>query len=303
MKPCDSGLSATARPTTAPDSLISRYLAIFVARRDRYLAVGKDSGWFSKKKRLTDRVVEQALRGKHPLGLYSVSEQGLSKWVCWDCDTDEDARKLLDVAHLLPAESVVVERSRRGLHLWRLFDPPVPWKAAQRYGIAFAHRAGADFVEIFPKNGTYSGVRAPMTKHNKTGVVYPWLDPTTGEILDPWTTLPTLRPTPIPARWLGEPEEETPAQPLARALPFGQLTSFDEHAALVELASRYTRLKPNGPRSFIGKCMFHQPDRHPSFGILNGYWQCWSQCLGPDKSDGGLNALRARLRERGLLKE
>jgi hypothetical protein len=294
-----SATSATAPPTTATASLLSRYAQIFVARRDRYLAVGKDSGWYSKKKRLTDRAIERALRGDTHLGLYSVSEKGLSKWCVWDADSDEDTRTLLNAAHLLPAESVVVERSRRGLHLFRLFDPPVPWRAAQRYGIAFAHRAGADFVEVFPKNGTYSGVRAPITKHNKTGLVYPWFDPATGEEIDPWATLPTLRPTPIPDQWLEEPEEEAPTPVLTRALPFGQLPALDEHAALVELASRYTTLRPTGKRRLSGKCPFHRDD-HASFGIDDQWFECFAKCLGAGQSRGGINLFRKILRERGM---
>jgi hypothetical protein len=246
-------------------------------------------------------MLESALRGNLSLGLYATAEDGTSLWMAIDCDDDSSARKILTKAHLLPVNSYLIERSRRGLHVFRLFAEPVPWQAAQRYGLSFARKADCPQVEVFPKNGTFSALRAPMTPHPMTKRLYDWID-ADGQILDPWDTLLSLTPTPIPDHWLQQPEEKNPRE-LARALPFDQLAATDDHDGLVELASRYTTLKPNGIRSFIGKCMFHQPDRHPSFGILNGYWQCWSQCLGADQSDGGLNALRARLRERGLLRE
>jgi hypothetical protein len=300
----------TPPPSTATASLICRYRKTFVNRPERFLAYGTSSGWYSKRSKLTDAVIEQALRGTTFLGLYATSKEGTSLWTAWDADSDEDAHRLLRLAHLLPPESTIVERSRRGIHLFRLFDPPVPWRAAQRYGIAFAAKAGCDIgLEVFPKNGTFSGIRAPMTTHPKTGRVYDWLDPETGQVLDPWAVFPLLTPTPIPGRWLEEPEPEPapPTHTLTRALPFDQFggttTLVDEHRELVELASRYTTLRPTGQpgeRRYTGRCMFHHPDRNRSFGIDGPWFECFAGCLAPGPSRGGLNLFKKILRERGM---
>lgn len=300
MAPSAASRMRNIYASEAKETYLSTYARLLINRRDRYLARNTHGGWFSSQRRPTNRLLESALRGNTALGLYATAEDGTSKWLCLDADDDAFAHKLHAAAKLLPDHTFFIERSRRGLHVYRLFDPPAPWSAVQRYGVTFAHKAGCDSIEVFPKNGTFSAVRAPMTRHPTTMQLYDWLDPH-GTIIDPWATLLTLTPTPIPDHWLCETEKEKP-QELPRALPFGQLTAIDEHDALVELASHYTTLKPNGPRSFIGKCMFHT-DHRPSFGILNGYWRCWSQCLGSDHSAGGLNALRARLRDRGLLRD
>ncbi len=176
MKPSASRPQTTPPPATAKDSLISRYAQIFVNRRDRYLTAGSDSSWFSKKSRLTNRVLESALRGNISLGLYATAEDGTSKWICWDADDDLSAHKLHQAVYLLPANSYLIERSRRGLHLVKLFDPPVPWQAAHRYGVSFASKAGCAQIEVFPKNGTFSAIRAPMTPHPLTKRIYDWID-------------------------------------------------------------------------------------------------------------------------------
>jgi len=293
----------TSPTSIGKDLLLSRFATIFVNRRDRYLTAGSDSSWFSKKCRLTNRVLESALRGHISLGLYATAEDGMSKWMAIDCDDDSSARKVLANAHLLPANSYLIERSRRGLHLVKLFDPPVPWQAAQRYGLAFAHKADCDQIEVFPKNGTFSAIRGPMTPHPLTKRIYDWID-ADGQIVNPWDTLMTLTPTPIPEHWLNEPEPRAPPEPpreLHRELPgiFGQLAT-STHAEMLAEALKYVDLKQVGPERWQGRCCFHRPDRKPSFGVDGPWFECFAGCLSPGSNRGGVNYFRKLVRERGL---
>ena len=300
MNTCDSSAVATSPPITGKGSLLSRYARIFVNRRDRYLTSGADASWFSKKSRLTERVLELALRGNLSLGLYATAEDGTSRWVCWDADDDPSAHKLLAASHLLPASSYLIERSRRGLHLVKLFAPPVPWRAAQRYGLVFAHRAGCDGVEVFPKNGTFSALRAPMTPHPMTKRLYDWID-ADGQMLDPWDTLLMLAPTPIPEHWLHEPPSRDPPRELHRELPgiSGQLDS-GTHAELLAEVLKYVDLKRIGPERYHGRCPFHRPDRKLSLGVDGPWFACFAGCLSPGPNRGGVNYFRKLIRERGL---
>jgi len=303
MRRSDSTPRATSPASTAKGSLISRYAQTFVNRRDRYLTSGAETSWFSKKSRLTNRVLESALRGHISLGLYATAEDGMSKWMAIDCDDDSSARKVLANAHLLPANSYLIERSRRGLHLVKLFDPPVPWHAAQRYGLAFAHKADCDQIEVFPKNGTFSAIRGPMTPHPLTKRIYDWID-ADGQIVNPWDTLMTLTPTPIPEHWLNEPEPRAPPEPpreLHRELPgiFGQLAT-STHAEMLAEALKYVDLKQVGPERWQGRCCFHRPDRKPSFGVDGPWFECFAGCLSPGSNRGGVNYFRKLVRERGL---
>jgi len=302
MRSSASTPRATSPPATGKDSLISRYVATFVNRRDRYLTSGADSSWFSKKSRLTNRVLESALRGNASLGLYATSEDGTSKWICWDADDDLSAHKLHQAVYLLPANSYVIERSRRGLHIFRLFAEPIPWQAAHRYGVSFASKAGCAQIEVFPKNGTFSAIRAPMTPHPLTKRIYDWID-ADGQVVNQWDTLMTLSPTPLPEHWLTEPEPRAPPEPsreLHRELPgiFGQLDT-GTHAEMLAEALRYVDLKQTGPERFQGRCPFHV-DTRPSFGLDGCWWECFAGCLSPGPNRGGVNYFRKLVRERGL---
>jgi len=284
---------------TAKGSLISRYAQTFVNRRDRYLTSTATGGWFSAKTRLTDRLLEAVLRGHRSLGLYATSETGTSLWVAWDGDTDEQAHKLLAASRLLPVDSYLIERSRRGLHLVRLFNTPVPWQAAHRYGLSFASKAGTPEVEVFPKNGTFSALRAPMTVHPVTKRTYDWID-ADGQILDAWDRLLTLQPAPLPEHWLIEPSSRDPPREMHRELPgiFGQLDT-GSHAEMLAEALRYVDLKQVGPERYRGYCLFHR-DTRPSFGLDGCWFECFAGCLSPGPNRGGVNYFRKLVRERGL---
>jgi hypothetical protein len=290
----NDGVSATT--SISGNGLRATYLAtldrLLLNRRDRYLYTVAGE-WRSAKGNLTDGLLEAALRGKRELGIYSVSARGTSKWCAWDADSEEDTRHLMRRIGRLPQEAVLIERSRRGIHLLRFFDPPVPWQEARGYGVAYARLCGLPHIEVFPKGGNLNALRMPQTRHPMSRAIYELIDPTTGEVIaDPVAYFLRIEPGPIPARW------SMPRRPTVRYRRAPAPAPTD----LVDLARRYTKLRHLGGGNFVARCPLHRPDNHPSFGILGGtYWRCWSQCCGEGRSHGGYNALRARLRERGLL--
>ncbi len=262
------------------------------------LRAAADGSWFSQRTKLTTVLLRNALKGETSLGLYSVSEAGTSKWACLDVDDDWDLPALAAALTALPSRShVLAEVSRRGAHVWLFFARPVPWEDARRYGQRLMQTAGIT-CEVFPKGPTLSGVRAPFTRHPKTGSTYGFIDPTTGEHLpDSQATLRAIVPLWLPP----QPPVEEPTferrDPFASPLTLPVKSRSEQHRELVDEVQRYTRLKYIGPERLMGRCPFHD-DRHPSFGIMGAYWQCFARCVTPPH--GGLNAFRARAREKGL---
>lgn len=289
-KTATAGSTASA-PSATGASLIDTYIRLFVVNRTKYLSA-KDSTWFTAKKKLTDSRIESALRGREHLGLMPVSTSGTSLWVAWDADTDGQAQALMQHIALLPQGATIIERSRRGIHLLRLFDAPVPWDAALRLGQAYAIKCGIPEVEIYPTGRNSRGLRAPLTKHPKTGEVYGWLS-REGELIDPWETLNQLVPAPIDARWLIQPVQKTHQLERRMELPgiIGQLGSY---ADLLAEVSRYTRMTEKGGEQARGCCPFHD-DHNPSFTMLHGFWRCWTGC-----GEGSIADFRKLVKERGL---
>ncbi len=216
------------------------------------------------------------------LHIYAATPQGRSRWLCLDADTDDGRDALIAIADRMEPGTYLFEPSRRGAHLWR-FCPPTPWRDVRAYGEFLLEAAGIT-CEVFPKGEGRTGVRLPSTPHPKTGVTYPLIVPATGELLE-LEALMELQTAPLPP----VPIHKRMASTMAVALT-GERGDF---ATLVHEIEGVTRLRQYGPERAIGRCPFHD-DRHPSLSVLGGFWRCWAGC-----GEGGINAFRARLRERG----
>jgi hypothetical protein len=94
-----------------------------------------------------------------------------------------------------------------------------------------------------------------------------------------------LRPAPLPVVQLAKVLPKVVA-------PGEQQTDFE---ALYREIAAVTKLRQYGRERAIGHCPLHH-DRHPSLSVVGGFWRCWAGC-----GEGGLNAFRARLRERHLV--
>ncbi len=109
---------------------LSIYADLFVNRTDAFMSVGSAGHWTCFRRTLSPDVLARALSGQAVLGLYSVSEIGLSRWICLDLDDSAHSSLLLRVADYLDdPHGVLLEESRRGCHLW-LFIEPTPWANA-----------------------------------------------------------------------------------------------------------------------------------------------------------------------------
>ena len=285
----DGASATTSTCASAPSAtFLDVYLKRFVNRVDVTMRFGRGH-WYHSQQPLSRSLLEQAIGGVATLGLHAVSKRGTCKWLCLDGDDTPTFRGLASIALTLDADNVLLERSRRGGHLW-LFCPPTPWQQVEAYGRYLVREYALQKVDRYPASGELRGIKAPMSRHPRTGKVYPFIDPKTGEVLrDSQAVIERLTPRPLPRVRL------YPSVRYRRAPVIADATG------LVDLASRYTQLRHLGGDRYQARCPLHRPDRHPSFSIVSGYWRCWAQCCGEGRSHGGVNALRARLRGKGLL--
>src|SRR5688500_11385408 len=124
---------------------------IFVNRSDQYLAASAKGRWYAKKEPITRTLFTRAVSGVPSLGRYAVSPQGTSKWVCLDVDDFTDAEQLSGISRQLDPRTSLFEYSRRGAHLWLMFQP-VPWQQAHLRGQELLHGTGIN-AELYPTKG------------------------------------------------------------------------------------------------------------------------------------------------------
>lgn len=260
--------------------LTESWWQVFINRTDGTLRQGGD-GWRYTPKELTRAELDAALNQRQSLGVYTVDVEGLSRWLCLDADTQESKAGLVALAEELDPTSSLFELSRRGAHLWWLC-PPTPWQHVRAVGRALIAECGLD-CEVFPKSAGRNGVRLPLTRHPQSGLVYPIIDPGTGEVRDT-RELAMLRRQALPA--VSMPPE--PVGPPSRCKStHGSFTDLWREMEAV------TSLRQYGPERAIGRCPFHD-DRRPSLSLLGGFWRCWAGC-----GEGGIGAFRAVRNSRG----
>ncbi len=260
--------------------LTSLWWCRFVNRVDGTLRRGGD-GWHYTPAELTKQELDAALNLRQSLGVYAVDEGGQSRWLCLDADTDDGKVGLIAIAQDLNPATTLFEFSRRGAHLW-WFCPPTPWQQVRAVGQALVAKQGID-CEVFPKTAGRNGVRLPLTRHPGTGLVYPIIDPRSGEIRGS-ADLKALAIEPLPPLAL-------PHTHVADHRSFA--TSQRAFAALWQEVEQVTSLRQYGPERAIGRCPFHD-DRRPSLSLLGGFWRCWAGC-----GEGGIAAFRRQVQERG----
>ena len=187
--------ASTSTAATIAEALASTFLELFDGRRDCY---GQGNGNCVKKP-LTPEVMARHLAGKAAIGVYPLTPEGLTRWVCEDLDLDGEPDLIQWTKALTLYESLrrlrccpFIERSKsRGYHVWTFYREPVEASWARQV----AARAIADAglppdTEIFPKQdrldaetpfGNY--VNLPYFGPNGNGRRV-MLDPATGA---PWT--------------------------------------------------------------------------------------------------------------------
>ena len=170
-------------PNEVDIRLLRTYARRLINRWDCFL-VGTGAGqWRAVKQSLTKAHLRQAVAGRTSLGSYAVDAHGMSRWACLDLDDNVRGDRFLPIIDRLddPA-TCLLECSRRGFHLWLLVEP-APWFVVQGWAKDLADAAGLTGIEIFPKGEGLNGVRLPLSRHPKTGQVYPVIEPASGELL------------------------------------------------------------------------------------------------------------------------
>lgn len=134
---------------------------------------------------LTRDEIERHFAGEITLGLYAVNPKTQRvKWMAIDADYKKALEDLLKLQYELAQDGIqaALEQSRRGGHLWILFERPVLAKHARRYIRHLAEQLSVDVkgggltegIEIFPKQDTIeanqfgNAIRAPLGIHRAT---------------------------------------------------------------------------------------------------------------------------------------
>jgi hypothetical protein len=160
--------------------LASLFLERFANRRDFYfmqrINLQEESFGYIKvgSVELTEKLVRLHLVGACTLSLPTASEDHLSKWICFDGDTEG--------GELFKIESVLKEMNLNPLregrrpgkdgHLWLMLSEPVSATDAALFGRTIVEALGIDpaDVEVYPKEiKGFGQMRLPLGKHRKPG--------------------------------------------------------------------------------------------------------------------------------------
>jgi hypothetical protein len=242
---------------------------------------------------LTAEVIKSHLLGRSTAGLYALTPDNALRWVALHADRDDGLEQIQQAWRQLETRGISshLERSRRGGHLWILFEP-IQAGLARRLTMGCLPELPA---EVFPKRDQLNEqsrvgnlVRGPFGIHRLTGKRYPFVDPislepisrTVVRTLDYLGEVDRLRvdrvaellaALPGPAGGRPGPVERG-AAPVAedrrRQTPLQRLKA--KLGDPYDFISRYMELDQDGR----GHCPSHPPDHHPSFAVnrADGYW-------------------------------
>ncbi len=139
--------------------------------------------------RLTADTIRRHLAGNLTVGLYSINPKSQRvKWMAIDADYRSALEDLLKLQYELKQDGVqaALEQSRRGGHLWVLFDSPVLAREARIYVRHLAERLSVEVkgsgltegIELFPKQDRLredefgNAIRGPLGVHRAAGRRY-----------------------------------------------------------------------------------------------------------------------------------
>ncbi|WP_295578185.1 hypothetical protein [uncultured Lamprocystis sp.] len=200
MNPIDSSEVPVARPDAALlDRVAARLRQLFVGTARAYILQQPDGSYRTVRRRLTTNVVKHMLLTGGSVGAYQVSN-GRVPWICFDFDVTKSAQQaagnagwasiiddrllpLVDqlIAHLrsLAIPHLVEFSGNRGVHIWVIFDRPVPRATAYRVlsalldGATLSHDLGDIQIDRFPADeesvSRYGkAVKLPLARHRKS---------------------------------------------------------------------------------------------------------------------------------------
>lgn len=274
---------------------LETYLELFVPRCDLYARQTDAGSYFPVREPVTADVVRAHLRGELTAGWYALAPDNTTRWAVLDADRPDGLEQLRQAWRRLDQKGLAsqLELSRRGGHLWLLFEP-IQARVARR--LVLGHLPKLDGIEVFPKQDRLDGgarlgslVRGPFGIHRLTGERYPFVDPqslepiahTLGGQLDALATAPRItmaRAAELLADLLTPPSTAidrsgSPPERNGRHRRDQQRSPIERIKTAMgdpyTFIARYVALDHSGR----GHCPFHPPDIHPSFAVSRGgYW-------------------------------
>jgi hypothetical protein len=280
---------------------LNTYRDLFVHRQDLFAQQTPKGAYFLKRSPITDDVIRSHLQGAITAGLYALAPDNTTRWVCLDADRDDGMDQLQEAWKQLDQMGIPsqLEGSRRGGHLWVLFEPIA---AAEARRLILGVLPELEGVEVFPKQDRLSDggvgtlVRGPLGIHLLTGRRYPFLDPislqpTAGSVqatLEYLQGVPRVSvsqaaaglaglqdqaPAPAPSEVRPHFVQGEPGRDLGRLSPIQRLKARigDEYRFI----SQFVELDEQGR----GHCPLHPPDTHHSFVVdrQTGHWSCFHE--------------------------
>jgi hypothetical protein len=237
--------------------------------------------------------IKSSLDGKITLGTYVLDQGSRAKFMVLDADSPKDFTDLIHVSSVLKSDGVptYLETSRRGGHLWFLFDSPKPGKDVRAFGKGIFDTFKLQGLELYPKQekaekGPGSCIRLPFGVHRLTGKRYPFIDPD-GELLassvrEQVSLLANAKTIPNDVfegyKSYTSQNDVTPNHSGEN----GETTwdKIKERAPSLDFISAFVPLRRTASGG-VGKCPFHD-DQHDSFGVNaeGNYWNCFAGCGG-----------------------
>src|SRR5215213_2341863 len=160
---------------------LATYQELFCHRRDLYALQRPNGAYFLKSAPLTPDVIRVHLLGGLTAGFYALTPDNTTRWVVLDADRADGLAQLQWSAQQLDTRGITshLETSRRGGHLWILFEP-IQATLARRLIMGCLPEME---VEVFPKRDQLDDqtrvgnlVRGPFGIHRMTGQRYPLVD-------------------------------------------------------------------------------------------------------------------------------
>jgi hypothetical protein len=265
--------------------------SVFINRWDLHAVQLDDGRYICVKEPLQGNQLVQHLRGEITLGAYALDENDETKFAVIDADDDVQYYQLFGLADSLADEGIpsYMEQSRRGGHLWFLFEQPVAGERAKR----FAEEALAEYhiepMEVFPKQSETRGgpgslIRLPFGTHRKSGNVYPFVRredglPIAAEIHEQILELrnpQTVDLSTIDWYLVSEPRRQT-------RVPISEDNVWErirQSKPAIDFIGRYIELAPTSTGG-VGYCPFHEDEvRSLSVHREGNYWHCFAGCGG-----------------------
>lgn len=160
--------------------LIQVYIDRFVMRQDAfYEQLITDTGWgyIARYAPVTEQLILNHLQGNTTLAFPPFGDDGLCKWLAWDCDSEEPYLDQIEGILKQMGMFPIREGRRRGRagHLWLFLDSKIQAADAIRFSeeVCLHSEVASEQIEFFPKQEDAAAManplRGPLGVHRKPG--------------------------------------------------------------------------------------------------------------------------------------